>query len=91
MTLNEFKAWLEGFSEAFEGAAPNADQWSKIVGKLESVKQAVEIKPSITTDVYPRQPNRWFESPNIALLRTIYGENLEGLSKTNGNKTVAPQ
>lgn len=37
MTISEFKAWLEGYSEAFDNAAPNPEQWAKIREKLESV------------------------------------------------------
>lgn len=37
MTLNEFKAWLDGFEEALGGNPPNADQWKTIKGKLAKV------------------------------------------------------
>jgi hypothetical protein len=36
MTLAEFKAWLEGYSEAI-GEAPNAEQWKRIQAKLATV------------------------------------------------------
>lgn len=34
MTLNEFRAWLEGFEASFTGGVPNAEQWKAIKGKL---------------------------------------------------------
>lgn len=36
MTLNEFKAWLEGYEASFEDA-PNEEQWNTIKDKLETV------------------------------------------------------
>lgn len=38
MTLNEFKAWLEGYSEGFADGMPTAEQWAKVKAKLETVK-----------------------------------------------------
>lgn len=40
MTLNEFKAWLEGFEAAMNGNPPTADQWSAIKAKLGKVEVA---------------------------------------------------
>ena len=37
MTLSEFKAWLDGFSEAM-GEAPTPEQWAKIKRKLDDVQ-----------------------------------------------------
>ena len=37
MTISEFHAWLEGFSESFT-EAPNAEQWAKIKAKLASLE-----------------------------------------------------
>ena len=36
MTLNEFKAWLDGFDAAIKDA-PTPDQWSLIKDKLKTV------------------------------------------------------
>lgn len=33
MTLNEFRAWFDGFSEAI-GGAPTPEQWAKIKAKV---------------------------------------------------------
>ena len=58
MTLNEFKAWLEGYSEAFTSGAPTAVQWEKIREKLGEVK-IVKAEQSIAP-LLPR-PNSWPE------------------------------
>jgi hypothetical protein len=38
MTLGEFKAWLEGFSEAFVSGSPNKKQYAKIQERLAEVQ-----------------------------------------------------
>lgn len=40
MTLSEFKAWLDGYSESFSDGRPNADQWKKIQMKLNNLREA---------------------------------------------------
>ena len=42
MTINEFRAWLEGFSSAM-GDAPSPEQWRQIKAKLEQVRQEMAI------------------------------------------------
>lgn len=44
MTLSEFKAWFEGFTEGMEGA-PTADQFAKIKAKVEKIDGAVTTYP----------------------------------------------
>lgn len=47
MTLNEFKAWLDGFSEAM-GEAPTPEQWAKIKHKLGEVEAwPVQVAPGL--------------------------------------------
>ncbi len=58
MTLSEFKAWLEGYSEAFTSGAPTAAQWEKIREKLAEVK-IMKAEQSIAP-LLPR-PNSWPE------------------------------
>mgnify|MGYP006921299578 CR=1 FL=1 len=54
MTLNEFKAWLEGFSDAM-GDTPTPEQWAKIKAKLATVRDDRPFSPSIPA--YPRSPS----------------------------------
>ncbi len=58
MTLGEFKAWLDGFSAAINGA-PTVEQWATIREKLSEV-QAVSI---------PAAPRPY--SPNPYALSTL--------------------
>lgn len=50
MTLNEFKAWLEGLEEAFtstyHSGHPNLEQWKKIKDKLAMVKAEEPKRPA---------------------------------------------
>lgn len=39
MTINEFRAWLDGFKEAI-GEAPTPDQWAKVLAKLQDVESS---------------------------------------------------
>ncbi len=43
MTLLEFKAWLDGFEEAIDGA-PTKEQWRKIKAKMNSVTNAKSVE-----------------------------------------------
>lgn len=41
MTFNEFKAWLEGYEEAFENGRPSDLQWKRIKERLEGIQTKV--------------------------------------------------
>lgn len=58
MTLNEFKAWLEGFSEAMNGA-PNKSQWQMILARLEKVTPDSRTETHIHYD-YWKYRGPWF-------------------------------
>ncbi|QGA55881.1 hypothetical protein [Brucella sp. 2280] len=60
MTLSEFKAWLEGYSEAFTSGTPTAAQWEKIREKPGEVK-VTAASVSLTDRPYPMNPNQWFD------------------------------
>jgi len=51
MTLNEFKAWLEGFDTAIQDS-PTPEQWMKIKEKLKTVE--------VINSYYPK-----YRSPSI--------------------------
>ena len=42
MKINEFKAWLDGYSEAIHGM-PNEQQWSRIKDQIEQVVDTMQI------------------------------------------------
>ena len=50
MTLNEFKAWLEGYKESFDDGQPNKDQFEEIERRLG------EVVPNTKEPYIPRNP-----------------------------------
>lgn len=64
MTLGEFKAWLEGFSEGFNGKAPTKAQWQRIQKRLDEVQEEITpitVRPWI--EVRPWWPSPWYNGP----------------------------
>lgn len=63
MTIAEFKAWLEGFSEAMSGA-PTAEQWATIKKKIAAL-QAVSVEPlhGYKWRELPK-PSPWWKCPS---------------------------
>lgn len=55
MTINEFRAWLAGFSEAI-GEAPTPEQWAKIKAKLEHIQEAHIVPWPSTAPTQPVPP-----------------------------------
>lgn len=61
MTPNEFKAWFDGFTEAFEGRIPTKSQWERIKDRVaeidgKSVTHTVYMDRYLPS--YPYQP--WY-------------------------------
>lgn len=53
MTITEFHAWLDGFSEAI-GDAPTPDQWAKVLAKLRTVRGfEMPQAPIVPRPAYP--------------------------------------
>ena len=52
MSMGEFKAWLDGFSECFAKGSPNKTQWERIKERLNSVNVQQEV-------VYRDRPYWW--------------------------------
>lgn len=50
MTINEFKAWLEGYEASFANGAPNDQQWETIKKKL-SLVATPATSPSLPTQL----------------------------------------
>lgn len=58
MTLNEFKAWFEGFSETMDGA-PNEKQWERIKTRVGEINGSAISYP-IFVDRYVRPYRDWY-------------------------------
>jgi hypothetical protein len=54
MTINELKAFIEGM-DIPEGKQPTADQWARVLKKLEAV-QEIKLGNYRTDTVYPKVP-----------------------------------
>lgn len=65
MTIAEFKAWLEGFEAALNGA-PTEDQWATIKAKIAQLRE-VHIDPLHAK--YRR--TTWWECPPMLNDRTV--------------------
>lgn len=61
MTLNEFKAWFEGFSEIMEGP-PNDDQWKRIKARVDEIDGAPTNYP-VFVDRYVTPYRRYYDGP----------------------------
>lgn len=70
MTLGEFKAWLDGFGAAINGA-PTQEQWETIKTKLAEVQDTIPAPPVFSPFSHPQLPpspsigRPWWLSPVI--------------------------
>jgi len=56
MTFNEFKSWLDGFSESI-GESPTPEQWAKVKEKLATVQdRSFPIMPNLGSPALPSYP-----------------------------------
>lgn len=70
MTLQEFKAWLDGFTDAM-GDAPTPEQWAKIKAKLGEVTAPANWGHLAGgAPMYP-PGKRWFEPYSGGTLRSV--------------------
>ncbi len=60
MTLSEFKAWFEGFTEGMAGA-PDEDQWKRIKARVAEIDGTVTTYP-IFVDRYVEPYRRYWPS-----------------------------
>lgn len=59
MTLAEFKAWFEGFTETLE-VAPNEKQWERIKARVAEINGSV-ISERVFIDRYVSPYRRWYD------------------------------
>ncbi len=58
MTLQEFKAWFEGFTEDM-AAAPNKKQWERIKKRVKEIDGSVTTYPVFVDQYWPHYPRYW--------------------------------
>lgn len=56
MTLSEFKAWFEGFTESMDGP-PSLKQWERIQARVKEISGA-PVTERIIHDWWPRERDR---------------------------------
>lgn len=56
MNLQEFKAWLEGYSASFVDGVPNAEQWATVAEKLRNVQPLTFAPYGPRPDYYVGDP-----------------------------------
>lgn len=77
MTLTEFRAWFEGYTESIE-TAPSAKQWERIQARVKEITGTPVTYPVYVDRYLPwpsASPARWY--PN-----TYYGTTAVGLAAT---------
>ncbi|MGI9507143.1 MAG: hypothetical protein ACR2RE_29225 [Geminicoccaceae bacterium] len=83
MTLSEFKAWFEGFTEAME-KPPNAKQWKRICARVKEIDGERTTWP-VFVDRY--EPRHTF-TPGYPLPYWMTWNTTGGLSGQSHNLTV---
>lgn len=66
MTLSEFKAWFEGFTESMEGP-PSAKAWKRIQARVKEIS-GQPVTERVYIDRYVEPYRRWFYSANAVPL-----------------------
>jgi hypothetical protein len=56
MTLQEFKAWFEGFTENMGEAPPTKLQWARIQARVKEIDGAVTTYPVFVDRYWPHHP-----------------------------------
>lgn len=81
MTIKEFHAWLDGFSEAIEDA-PTPDQWAKVLAKLKQVRGDAPVFTA------PTMPQRWYPSPSGPFVTCGVDTNMDEGTRVTGASHV---
>jgi hypothetical protein len=59
MTLQEFKAWFEGFTEAMYSKPPTAKQWQRIQARVKEIDGTAVSYPVFVDRYWPRTYPAW--------------------------------
>jgi hypothetical protein len=87
MTLQEFKAWFEGFTENMSGT-PNKDQWKRIRARVKEI-DGIAITEKVFIDRYWRYPTYPYTNPNPWITFTNAGNVFSGLQSNAPLSTYA--
>lgn len=64
MTLSEFKAWFEGFTESMDGP-PSQKAWERIQARVKEIT-GTPISYPVYVDRYVHPYRRWLDAPYVA-------------------------
>lgn len=88
MTLAEFKAWFEGFTEYVEGV-PNEKQWKRIKARVKEI-DGVPVTKTVFVERYvtPYVPYRpyWSSLDVCSSGNTAFGVSAVGKTATSANQ-----
>ncbi|ENN86054.1 hypothetical protein RHSP_31883 [Rhizobium freirei PRF 81] len=85
MTLAEFKAWFEGFTETLEGA-PSEKQWERIKARVAEINGTVTTYP-VYVDRYMPPYRPWYVGTPLNPI--IYGANTSAIAGVAMNSAEA--
>lgn len=89
MTLSEFKAWFEGFTENLNGP-PNKKQWARIQKRVgEITRDSVHIDHYITRDIRPYWHWNLTTMPILCGSSTADSVSMNSSNETTMNPTAA--
>jgi hypothetical protein len=81
MTPNEFKAWFDGFTEAFDGKIPTKAQWDRIKARVADI-DGKALTERVYVDRY------WPTHLRLPYWTTYYGTT-GGCGAVSGNSTLS--
>ena len=81
MTLSEFKAWFEGFTEGMDGT-PNTDQWKRIQARVKEI-DGTAITKTVFVDRY-LPPYRSYWADRLEVFGVSDGTRLLSAGKVDG-------
>jgi hypothetical protein len=72
MTMQEFKAWFDGFTEAFSGKVPTAKQWSRVKERVAEIDGTAITYPVYIDRYFPRYPTypNWTYTTTTPMITT---------------------
>ena len=86
MTLSEFKAWFDGYTEGIE-TAPTADQFARIKARLAEIDNTPTTR-TIFLDRYVKTRPDWWPARDVAWLK---GESTKGAVEEVSFADVKPE
>jgi len=88
MTPNEFKAWFDGFTEAFEGRIPTKAQWGRIKDRVAEI-DGKSVTERVYVDRYWPTYVKTYPSYPITTFTTCGGVGATTIASFNSSQAMA--